>query len=371
MIVYKLNTLLIKETFTYKMVKTYAGAFTALITPFDEKFQIDYVGFKKNIEFQIEEGISGIVAMGTTGESATVTHEEHSEIIARAVKFSNKKCVVIGGTGSNSTEEAIMETAKAQKNGVDAVLLVDCYYNKPSSLELRNEYYGVLADEFPRLDIIPYVIPSRTGTVLSPEDLALLHEDHKNIVAVKEATGDLERMRKTRCLLGMDFNIISGDDFITFDMMTDSRIKSCGVISVVSNIVPRAVSTLCKSILNDDIEIARKLNDQLKPLFGLVGVRTTDKIKLPNGNYVEIEYKFPNPVPIKTMMNGLGMLAGPCKRPLGKMTKSGVEIIRNALKTIWQKNPEFLAPIEKFYGIDVEERLKKDKYWEKLGYSNI
>ena len=127
-LIYKLDKLLIKETFINKMTKKYSGAFTALITPFNEKIETDYNGFKQNIEFQIKEGISGIVSMGTTGESATVTHEEHSKIIARTVKFSDKRCVVIGGTGSNSTEEAVMETEKAQKNGVDAVLLVDCYY---------------------------------------------------------------------------------------------------------------------------------------------------------------------------------------------------------------------------------------------------
>lgn len=352
------------------MIK-YQGCWTALVTPFTDDYEIDWNGFRSNIAFQIAEGVSGILPMGTTGESPTVSHDEHSAVIRKAIEFSGKKCNVFGGTGSNSTDEALMETEKAFKAGVDAVLLVDAYYNKPSSLELRKEYYGTIAEKFSDLNILPYVIPGRSGTALSPEDLAILHNEYNNIFGVKEATGDLERMRKTRALLGDYFSIFSGDDFITFDMMTDPKIKACGVISVISNVVPGSVQKLTRHLLEGRIDKARELNEALKPLFSLVGVKTKDKVNLPDGKTAEIEYKFPNPVPVKTIMNGLGMNAGICRKPLGRLSRSGVEIVRNALKDVWRNNPEILKPIEGHYHVSVEERLSKDEYWNKLAYRNI
>ncbi|MCX6695171.1 MAG: dihydrodipicolinate synthase family protein, partial [Candidatus Altiarchaeota archaeon] len=228
----------------------YTGAWTALVTPFDGKFNVDWNQLERNILFQIEEGITGILPMGSTGESATVTHEEHSRVTLKSVEYAKGGCKVIAGTGSNSTDEAIYETDKAVAAGVDAVLLVDCYYNKPSSMELRKEYYSVIAEAFPDTDMIPYAIPGRSVTVIEPEDLAILRDKFKNFVAVKEATGNLDRMRRTRSLVGDDFNIFSGDDPLTLAMMTDPGIRACGVISVISNVTPRAIEEYTRYVLD-------------------------------------------------------------------------------------------------------------------------
>lgn len=141
------------------MNEDYTGGWTALVTPFEKGFSVDWNQLEKNVLFQVEEGISGILPMGTTGESATVTHEEHSRIILKGVEYAAGRCHVLAGTGSNSTEEAVYETEKAVAAGIKSCLLVDCYYNKPSSMELRKEYYSVLLEEFPDIDFISYAIP--------------------------------------------------------------------------------------------------------------------------------------------------------------------------------------------------------------------
>ena len=216
----------------------FEGAWTALATPFREDGKIDWEGFEKNVKFQISQGISGLVPTGTTGESPTLGWEEHNEVIAKTIQFAKKKCYVMAGTGSNSTEEALAGTKYAVDSGADAVLLVDCYYNGPSSLELRKEYHGAIAKEFPAIQVVPYIIPGRTGTSMSPEDLAILSKEFSNVRAVKEATGDLERMIRTRQLVGNDFDILSGDDDLTFEMMARPGIRASGVVSVISNVSP-------------------------------------------------------------------------------------------------------------------------------------
>jgi len=306
--------------------------------------------------------------MGSTGESATVTHEEHSLIIEKANAFAAKKCLVLAGTGSNSTSEALQETETAISAGVDTCLLVDCYYNKPSSMELRREYYDVILEKFPDMDFIAYAIPGRSVTVISPEDLAILRADHPNLVAVKEATGDFERMKRTREVSDGDFNIISGDDPNTLKMMTDPAIGASGVISVMSNITPAAIEEYTRMVLAGDVDGATKIDEALSPLFGVVGVKTTEKISLPNGSVVDVTYKFPNPVPVKTMMAGLGMMDGLCKRPLGRLTKQGVDIVRSALRTVWENTPEYLSPVGEYYDVDVGGRISDDSVWSKLSY---
>jgi len=159
-------------------------------------------------------------------------------------------------------------------------LLVDPYYNGPSSLEIRKEYVAPVAEKFPDLQIIPYVIPGRTGAQLFPEDIALLYKEFKNISTVKEATGNLDNMRRTRECCGPDFTILSGDDGLTFEMMTDSSIGAAGVISVASNIAPKAVSQMVKFLTNGKKDEARKICKALEPLFGLVTVKTNGKNSL-------------------------------------------------------------------------------------------
>ncbi len=323
------------------------GCFTAMVTPFDETGDIDWAGLNKNILFQIQEGIRGLVPAGTTGESPTLTPMEHANVIARMAR---EDVFVMAGTGSNSTREMLKYGESARAVGCDGLLLVDCYYNGPSSLELREEYYRPAAEKFPDLLICPYVIPGRTGCALLPEDMEVLARRYPNVRAVKEATGDLERMRETRRIMPDRFHIISGDDDLTYKMMTDEQIRASGVISVISNIAPRAMKEMCDCILRGETDRAREIKEALEPLLSMVTVACG-------------QHKFRNPVPVKTMMRGLGMPAGGCRQPLGRMLPEGVEKARNAIREVWEKNPEILQPIEHFYGVNVTERLENRANW--------
>jgi len=346
----------------------FAGAWTAMVTPMTSDGGVDWQGLEKNIAFQIEQGIDGLVPTGTTGESPTLTWEEHNSIIDVTLKQAEGRCKVIAGTGSNSTQEAVESTEHAVEHGAKAALLVDCYYNGPSSLELRHEYYGVLAELFPDVFFVPYVIPGRSGTALSVEDLAILAGEYPNIKAVKEATGDVERMVRTRTLLGADFFILSGDDDITYRIMTDPSIQAQGVISVVSNVAPKAVVDMVRSILSGDLATATAIRNALSPLFGIVTVKAESERRLPDGTSVMVQDRFRNPLGIKTVMAGLGMPAGPCRQPLGKMTQEGLQAVRNALRSVWRQNPEILLPIGKFYGVDLDSRINEDSFWTELAY---
>jgi 4-hydroxy-tetrahydrodipicolinate synthase len=230
---------------------------------------IDYEGFRKNVAFQVENG-ANLVPTGTTGESPTLSWEEHDRVIEEAIRNAEKKAFVMAGTGSNATREALRGARHAAEAGADAVLLVDCYYNGPSSLELRKEYYGVVAKDLPRVFVTPYVVPGRTGTQLEVEDLAILSRQYRNVRAVKEATGDLERMAKTRRLIGDDFDIVSGDDDKTYDMMVSQEIRATGVISVASNVVPGPLNDLTRAILKGDTATAERLRTDLDPILRIV-----------------------------------------------------------------------------------------------------
>lgn len=339
-------------------LERFEGCWIAMATPFDRKGEIDFEGLEKNIQFQLENG-ANFVPTGTTGESPTLDWREHDRVITRTVKLAKGKAFVMAGTGSNSTKEAIRGTKHAIEVGAQGALLVDCYYNGPSSLELRTQYYEVIAKTFRKAFIMPYVIPGRTGTKLEVEDLAILHRKYKNVRSVKEATGDLERMAKTRALLGEDFDILSGDDDKTYEMMTRQDIRASGVVSVMSNIVPGPINEMVRAILDGDMEKANRLKDALDPLFKVVTVNTIESYE-----GFEVPTKFRNPSAIKTMMKGLGLPSGPCRPPLGKMTPQGVEVVRNALKGVYEKDKEVLMPIQTFYKVNIEERLSNDRYWK-------
>ena len=342
------------------------GTWTAIITPFTSDKSIDWEGLERLVEFQISQGIDGIVPVGTTGESPTLDWNEHNDVIGRVITLCSGRCGVIAGTGSNSTEEAVMSTRHAVEQGAEAVLLVDCYYNGPSSQELRDEYHGTVAKEFPNTMIVPYVIPGRTGTALAVEDLAILHATYPNVAAVKEATGDLERMARTRKLLGEDFSILSGDDDITFKMMTDPTIRADGVISVASNVIPGAVSKMVSLAAKGDLDGAQKTMESIAPLLGIVTVKVDNPRELPSGETVLINDRYRNPLPVKTLMAGLGMPSGMCRKPLGKMSRAGVEVVRKAVCKVWESHPEVLAPIGEFFGIDVEARIADETVWSAL-----
>jgi len=346
---------------------TLRGCYTALVTPMKgaRGEEVDFRALERLVEFQVASGVSGILAMGTTGESPTLSWEEHSQVILKVRDFARERCTVIAGTGSNCTAEAMNSARHAVKHGIEALLLVEPYYNGPSSIEIRREYVAPIADAFPHAEIIPYVIPGRTGTQLLPEDLALLHRHYSNVNAVKEASGSLENMRRTRQCCGRAFQILSGDDDKTFQMMAEDAIGACGVISVVSNVAPAAVQRMTEALLEGRIEEGRALHEALKPLFEMVTVKTQEDS--PWGPRL---CKARNPLPIKTLMRVLGVPVGPCRQPLGKMTRKGLEAVVAAARTVCERNPEILRPLGRAFDVDVEARLSDPASLEGLCYED-
>jgi 4-hydroxy-tetrahydrodipicolinate synthase len=342
----------------------FSGCYTALITPMTKINEVDYAGLRNLVEFQVQAGVSGILAVGTTGESPTLDWNEHNKVTERIHEYASGKCLTIAGTGSNSTQEAVEGTAHAQNAGINCVLLVDPYYNGPSSLEIRREYVEPIAKRFPEVQVIPYVIPGRTGTQLLPQDLAVLHEQYPNVSVVKEATGDLENMRLTRKLCGAGFNILSGDDDKTYAMITTAEIAAAGVISVVSNIAPRAVHNMVQAALNGRATEAAALCAALQPLFNIVTVKTQEQTP-----YGPVSCKARNPLACKTLMNVLGMPAGPCRQPLGKMTRNGLEVVLANARKVYENNREILQPIADFFSVNLKERLYNERFWQGLTYA--
>ena len=339
------------------------GCYTALVTPMNRDGSLDFNGLHDLLEFQAENEIAGIVAVGTTGESPTVDWPEHLSIIAKAKTFANDDLLVIAGTGANCTKESIEGTRDAIDHGVDTLLLVDPYYNGPSSLEIRREYYEPLVEEFPGANFIPYIIPGRTGTMLLPEDLAILAEEYSNVIGVKDATGDFNNQRAIRRLCRQNFPILSGDDEKTLAMMEDPTILASGTISVVSNVLPGAMVEMIEAQLDNDNVRARKLAGDLRPLMDIVTVKTEEDTP-----YGKVICKARNPLATKTLMNVLGMPAGPCRAPLGKMTRQGLMKVLEAARVVYNSRPDLFEPVEEFFEIDVGERLTSKACWEGLYY---
>ncbi len=340
----------------------FSGCYTALVTPMRDS-TVDYDGLGRLLDFQAQSRTSGVVMVGTTGESPTLSWDEHMTVIERALNSGGERFLVVAGTGSNSTEEALEATKKSSDLGAKAALLVDPYYNGPSSIEIRKEHYEYIARNVPGMQLIPYVIPGRTGTQIMPQDLAILHETCRNVNAVKEATGDFDNARLTRRLCGDKFDILSGDDDRTYELMTMNDIRACGVISVVSNIAPKAVHEMCESILGGQLEKASRFAEALKPLFQTVTVKTDETT-----TQGTVPCKARNPLPCKTLMNIIGMPAGPCRAPLGKMTRKGVELLLEKARAVYKNNPEILQPVEEFFDVDLQKRLYEDRYWRDLRY---
>lgn len=350
----------------------FEGCYTGLITPFDRGGMMDWKDLEQLIEFQITQGVKGIVACDITGESPTLSWDEHLDVIIKVKERADGHCQMIASVGSNSTKEALRAAEGAIRSGaghLHAFLLVDPYYNAPSSLEIQREYIAPIAEEFQSVYIIPDIIPSRTGTQLLPPHLASLHHQFPNVRAVKDSTGSFWNMRLIRQLCGEDFDILSGDDWLAFNLMWDEEIHASGVISVISNIAPKPVQELTERILQRDYEGAKRLHRALEPLSNIVRVKTREQTY----GAIEVEDRAENPVPIKTLMDILGMPSGPCRRPLGKMTKKGLEIVLDAVLKVWQDNPEILMPIQDFFGVNIEERLvgwREEGYWNYLCYSD-
>lgn len=270
------------------------GCFTAIVTPFDGsgvRTPINWDAFKSIIEFQDENGVAGVVACGSTGESATLSMEEHNEVIEFVVNNSSGE--TIGGTGSNSTWEAIEMTRSAKDSGAVASLQVCPYYNKPNQEGLFQHFSKIAgAVDIP---ILLYNVPSRTITKIEPSTMARLAEEHSNIIGVKEASGSEDVWREIRKLCPNDFTILSGNDDDTLSLM--KAYKATGVISVASNILPRELSDYVELGLNKSFEEMEKERGRLLEVFKILFIDT-------------------NPVPIKYAMNWRGLRAGGYRLPL-------------------------------------------------------
>jgi len=335
-------------------MKGLSSCMPALVVPFSGG-AADYECYRGLLEFQKSQGTTHAIVNGTTGESPTLSDTEQEKLVSLA----STQLSVVAGTGGNDTQKTLKRSEAALAQGAAALLLVDPYYNGPSSLEIRKEYYEPVAEKFP-CPIIPYVIPGRCGCELSAYDLAQLAKDHDNVVAVKEATGNLDRMRLDR-QLAPSLDIYSGDDDLTLKMILDPAIRACGVISVAANVVPASVHKMVDLAIAGKTEQATALNAALSPLFSAITVKST--VKSPYGYQGEVVQKFRNPLPYKTLMAGLGMMEFGCRRPLGKMDKAGVEFVRAAARKVWQSSPEILQPLESAFDVDLSARIEDNENW--------
>jgi 4-hydroxy-tetrahydrodipicolinate synthase len=285
----------------------FRGSIVAIVTPF-KNGKVDEKKIRDLIEFQIKNGTSGIVPCGTTGESATLSFEEHDRVIEVTIEQAGKRVPVIAGTGSNSTEEAIMLTKHAAKAGADASLQVSPYYNRPTQRGLY-EHFKAIAESV-NIPIILYNIASRTGVNIEPETIAKLAHECKNIAGVKEASGNLDQMSRIKQLCPDNFDLISGDDSLTLPVLS---IGGTGIISVVANIVPRDVANLVSEFEKGNIKKAQDLHYKLLPLIKAAFIET-------------------NPIPVKTAMGLLGMCEPGLRLPMCAMSPENLEKLKKALK---------------------------------------
>ena len=286
--------------------------FTALVTPFRDG-SIDVSAFEELIETQINAGITGVVAIGTTGESPTLSSDERAQVIRLTVAKANKRCLVLAGTGSNSTHHAIAETRTAEKLGVDAALLVAPYYNKPSQEGLFRHFKAIA--DCTSLPIMLYNIPGRCGVDILPETVARLAKECRNVVSIKEASGSVERVSELRRRLPEAFTILSGDDSLTLPFMA---VGAAGVVSVASNLFPSEVCALVRTCKAGDLKSAERLHRKLLPLF--------------KDLFIE-----PNPVPVKTALGWRGAISPEVRLPLCEMSEANKARLRKALEDFESK----------------------------------
>lgn len=287
-------------------VPIFKGSCTAIITPFND-VGVDYEKLKRNIEFQYENGTSAILVCGTTGENATLSTEEHDELVRVAVRETNGRMKVIAGIGSNNTKNALRSAENAKYAGADGVLMVSPYYNKTSQKGLA-EHFTYVAD---RVDIpmILYNVPSRTGISISVDVCKELSR-HPNINGIKEASGDISYAAKIRSACGDDLHIWSGNDDCTVALMS---LGALGVISVASNVAPGAVAKLCELCLDDKYKEASELFCRYSQLFSALFIET-------------------NPIPVKTAMKFMGMDSGIMRLPLTELAQENVGKLTSAMR---------------------------------------
>jgi 4-hydroxy-tetrahydrodipicolinate synthase len=285
----------------------FTGTYTAIVTPF-KNGKIDEPALERLVKAQIKGGVDGIVPVGTTGESPTLNYEEHVDVIALSVKFAAGKIKVLAGTGGNSTSEAIYLTQHAEKVGVDGSLQVAPYYNKPTQEGLFQHFHAVARAT--KLPIMLYSIPGRCGIEIGIDTVNRLAHDSVNIVGIKEAGGNADRVSQLRAALGKDFVILSGDDSLTLPFMS---VGAQGVISVASNVIPREIAHMVKAYAIGKPAVALKLHEKYFPLFKDLFIET-------------------NPLPVKAALAMMGMLQEEFRLPLVPMSTKNREILKATLK---------------------------------------
>lgn len=285
----------------------FAGSFVAQVTPF-KNGRVDEQALAAMIEWQIESGTHGIVPCGTTGESATLSHEEHTQVVKLAVEVVNKRVPVIAGTGSNSTAEAIRLTREAQEVGADGALMISPYYNRPTQ-EGIYQHYKAVAQAVPGFPIVFYNIPGRTGSNIEPATMARMAE-LDNIVGVKEATGSIDQVINIRLACGDKLAVLSGEDALTFSMMA---LGGKGVISTVANVAPKQMAAVVNAGLAKDWDAASALQLELVPLIRAVFLET-------------------NPIPAKTALALMGKCELELRLPLVPMAEGNLAKLTTALK---------------------------------------
>lgn len=283
----------------------FKGSIVAIVTPFKDG-KVDEKALGDLIEWHIAEGTAGIVPCGTTGESATLEYDEHHRVIEHTIEVVNGRVPVIAGTGSNSTDETIMMTSKAKKAGADGALLVAPYYNKPTQEGLFRHYEKVAKEV--DIPIILYNVPSRTAVNILPETVARL-ADIENVVAIKEATGNMAQVSEVLRLCGDKITVLSGDDFTIFPLVA---LGGKGVISVVANIAPEDVSGMFKAWDNGDLEGARDIHFKLEPLNKAMFLET-------------------NPIPVKTALSMMGRINEEFRLPLCPMSTANKDRLKDSL----------------------------------------
>ena len=285
----------------------FKGSIVAIVTPF-KNGKVDEKALGDLIEWHIKQGTNAIVPCGTTGESATLDYKEHDRVIEFTIKAVNKRVPVIAGTGANATDETIMITKHAKKAGADGALLVSPYYNKPTQEGLYRHYKTVA--EAVRIPIVLYNVPGRTAVNILPSTVARLAEI-KNIVALKEATGDMKQASEVIRLCGDRITVLSGDDFTTLPLMA---LGGKGTISVTANVAPKLVSQMCALWLQGRFDEAREIHFRLEPLNAAMFFET-------------------NPIPVKTALAMMGKIREEFRLPLCEMAKANRDKLKNVLKS--------------------------------------
>ena len=287
----------------------FTGTYTAIVTPFRHG-KIDEAALERLVRAQVRAGVDGIVPVGTTGESPTVDYEEHVQIIALAVRLARGRIKVLAGTGGNSTSEAIYLTQRAEKTGADGSLQVAPYYNKPTQEGLFQHFREVAHNT--RLPIVLYSIPGRCGIEIGVDTVKRLAQQCKNIIGIKEAGGNADRVSQLRMALGHGFEIMSGDDSLTLPFMA---VGAQGVISVASNVIPRQVAQMVKAYAAGKPGAALKVHQKYYPLFKDLFIET-------------------NPVPVKAALAMLGQIEEEYRLPLVPMSAKNREVLRATMKAV-------------------------------------